>query len=484
MGREQRPGHWLLLALAFLLLFWGISLERSYAYLGLQSQISSALVARNLHPLSVDFGLSFDAGLDWRRQLVAWQHQPASISNGKDGLAILPDGRPVELRFPFNGAKIDVNRVHMLELRFAAGGARPKNMALIVHADAQSPAWIAELPVDLSGTLDLNTLEFAREPDRVERRQWNALPNPGFVRLYFDLEAEKVVTLSRLAWLGAPKMSELPASLWPPELLNRFEAARVAGIAWPSVSYRGRWLSQPHVFRLLLLLAGIAWLSQFWLWLGSRAKAGADRTRAPRLIAAGMVLSFLPTIVGLYFDPRLGADMSLALLMAAPALSFTVMCFYLTRFPSRVAVGSWEGAYQALLITGSLGLVAFVGFAGFGPGLSPLMLEPKLAFSYLLFAALQQLLLQGVVLASLERLNLPRAWVVVLAASMFALWHLPNTVLMVLCFVAALLWCNHFLRYRSLMPLILSHAVLGWLLSIVIPQAWLRSAKIGVMYFW
>ena len=125
-----------------------------------------------------------------------------------------------------------------------------------------------------------------------------------------------------------------------------------------------------------------------------------------------------------------------------------------------------------------------IGFFGLGQGIDPLYFDARTALSYLLFAALQQFLLQKVVLEALDQTRLSRALVVVFSASIFALWHVPNLLLMGVCFVVALLWCSHFLRFRSLSTLIFSHALLGWLLSVLFPQQWLRSAKIGVMYFW
>lgn len=476
MLSDERSGRWsLFLASAFLLLFWGISLERTYAYLGLQSRVSAALIERNLHPLSVDFALSYHLGLDWRRQLIGWQHHTATYEINAEGLAIKAGSASLDLRFPFDGAAIDVQKVQALRVNFASSAAAPRGAALVVHANADTPGWIAELPTNLGEDVDLSTLEFAREPQRLERRRWADLPKVGFARLYLELPIGQTVILQQLAWVGAPPTQVMKASVWPPNLLNLYEATRNSSAAWPLVAYPDVWLMQSTLVYFLSTLAALAWLSQLWLW---------RRPQDAAAIGACTALSFMPVITGLFFDASLGASLTLSVLMGAPIVSLVVCRIRLLRQAGAESGKPRAGVRQAILITSSLAVVAWLGFWGLGQGLTPLLFDAKMAFSYALFAGVQQMLLQGVVLAALERTPMPRALVVVMAASMFALWHLPNLVLMLACFVAALLWCSHFLRFRSFTPLVLSHAVLGWLLSVLFPQAWLRSAKIGVMYFW
>ena len=106
-----------------------------------------------------------------------------------------------------------------------------------------------------------------------------------------------------------------------------------------------------------------------------------------------------------------------------------------------------------------------------------------LAFKYLAFAGFQQWLLQTLVWANLRRAAMPRWAAVLLSACVFALLHTPNFMLMSLCFIGALFWCWHYAKHRRLLPIILSHAFLGYLCVSVIPTSVLRSADIGVAYF-
>lgn len=465
----------LLLGLMLIFVLWAISLERSYAYLGLQSRISAALMTKNLHPLSVDFALSHQLGWDWRRQLIGWWQQPAQFENTQEGLRIRAQAEALDLRFPFSGGVIDVRKVKALSLRFNALGTMPRHAALVVHQDVDTPGWIAELPVDLGADVDLSMLEFAREPERVERRRWQQLPNVGFVRLYMDLDVGQTVVLQSMGFVSAAPVETVKLhSAWSLSLLSEFETMRQAGTHWPLVGYQGKWLGSSSLNFLATGLIALACLSQFWLWHRRKAAGAAA--------AWSMGLSFAPVLLCLYFDAALGASTWLIGWVALPIVSFAIL--QMRQLVVSGAERSSESIRQAVLISLSLAGVAVIGFAGVGQGLTPLFFDLRMAASYLLFAALQQFLLQGVVVLCLEQTRLPRSWVVLLAAFLFALWHLPNLLLMLACFVAALLWCAHFLRFRAFAPLIVSHACLGWLLSVVFPEQWLRSAKIGVMYFW
>jgi hypothetical protein len=70
----------------------------------------------------------------------------------------------------------------------------------------------------------------------------------------------------------------------------------------------------------------------------------------------------------------------------------------------------------------------------------------------------QQWVLQVVVLREARRLTSPNKSIV-LAAFLFALVHTPNPFLMVMTFVGALGWCAIFIRYPTIIPLGMSHAI-------------------------
>lgn len=80
---------------------------------------------------------------------------------------------------------------------------------------------------------------------------------------------------------------------------------------------------------------------------------------------------------------------------------------------------------------------------------------------YPVWSFIQQFVLQALVALNLERLGLPRAAVVPVAAALFGLAHLPDWPLVGLCAAAGLAWTAIYLRWRHLPLLALSHAWLG-----------------------
>jgi hypothetical protein len=138
------------------------------------------------------------------------------------------------------------------------------------------------------------------------------------------------------------------------------------------------------------------------------------------------------------------------------------------------------GWHEALLATGLILLLAAATGALFGP---PRWTWPAAddVLRYLLWAGVQQWLLHRVLAPQLNRgtdllARLP-------AASAFALLHLPNFELMILCFLGALWWIDHYQRHRAWLPLILVHALLGLTLPELLPPDWLHSAEVGFRYF-
>lgn len=101
---------------------------------------------------------------------------------------------------------------------------------------------------------------------------------------------------------------------------------------------------------------------------------------------------------------------------------------------------------------------------------------------YIIFACIQQFLLQDYFLLRLLQAGLrPRA-AIFTAAAIFALAHLPNPILTALTFlwgVAAAAW---FLRYRNLYALAVSHMILGITLAICIPGPTIRNMRVGLGY--
>lgn len=79
---------------------------------------------------------------------------------------------------------------------------------------------------------------------------------------------------------------------------------------------------------------------------------------------------------------------------------------------------------------------------------------------YLLWGLLQQYLLQYYLLGRLLVL-MPVAWAIFCTGVAFALVHFPDVGTMVVTLVAGIVWAAIYYRYRVLLPLAASHAVLG-----------------------
>lgn len=82
---------------------------------------------------------------------------------------------------------------------------------------------------------------------------------------------------------------------------------------------------------------------------------------------------------------------------------------------------------------------------------------------YPVWSAIQQFVLQGILVADLETLGARRGWLLTIAPLAFGAAHLPDFELAALCALAGLPWTWLFLRDRAILPLALVHSVLGTL---------------------
>jgi membrane protease YdiL (CAAX protease family) len=101
---------------------------------------------------------------------------------------------------------------------------------------------------------------------------------------------------------------------------------------------------------------------------------------------------------------------------------------------------------------------------------------------YVIWALLQQFLLQDYFLLRLMRLTRKRWVAIAIAAAIFSIAHLPNPVLTTLTLVWGLIACVLFLRYRNLYTLGIAHAVLGICVAITVPNHIQRHMRVGLGY--
>jgi len=112
----------------------------------------------------------------------------------------------------------------------------------------------------------------------------------------------------------------------------------------------------------------------------------------------------------------------------------------------------------------------------------PLSLYVKNFWGYAIWSLVQQILLQGFFLLRLIRLLPSARTAAIIAASTFAVAHLPNPILTVMTMVWGLMACFLFLRYRNLYSLGIAHAILGICVAITLPGPVIRNMRVGLGY--
>jgi membrane protease YdiL (CAAX protease family) len=122
-----------------------------------------------------------------------------------------------------------------------------------------------------------------------------------------------------------------------------------------------------------------------------------------------------------------------------------------------------EGLGEAFVAPTVFFLVAAASIAGLAAARGTLEANPHLIpilLLYPLWGITQQFLVQALVARNLER-RMPRPWLVLLVASLFAVVHAPDPVLMGATFLLGIAFTPMYLRSRNLIPLGLYHGVLG-----------------------
>jgi hypothetical protein len=101
---------------------------------------------------------------------------------------------------------------------------------------------------------------------------------------------------------------------------------------------------------------------------------------------------------------------------------------------------------------------------------------------YVIWAAVQQIILQWFFLSRARRLLPDAMSAAALTAGLFAVAHLPNPVLTLITLVFGLASCLFFLHYRNLVPLAIAHAILGISIGITVPGAIDHNMRVGIGY--
>lgn len=139
----------------------------------------------------------------------------------------------------------------------------------------------------------------------------------------------------------------------------------------------------------------------------------------------------------------------------------------------------WAPAIALLLA--SLAVVAAIRYQTLHP-VGGFLLYLKGFWGYAIWSFAQQWLLQAFFLLRLVRILPGKRYAAIVAASIFALAHLPNPILTAMTLVWGLIACLVFLRYRNLYTLAITHAILGICLAISVPGPVIRNMRVGLGY--
>ena len=169
----------------------------------------------------------------------------------------------------------------------------------------------------------------------------------------------------------------------------------------------------------------------------------------------------------------------------ALAAGAVVLVFALADRPSmrRLGLGLPNAMGSSLMLgvgfTGCILLVFLTRWAGGTVPANPLFPNMHMAWQYMIWALVQQFILQSFFFTRLEELfgSSTAVWV---TATFFAAVHLPNLILVTFTLIGGLFFCEMFRRYRSIYLLGIVHAVLGLTLSATIPSSLLNHLRVGI----
>jgi len=126
-------------------------------------------------------------------------------------------------------------------------------------------------------------------------------------------------------------------------------------------------------------------------------------------------------------------------------------------------------------------LVAMVHWAGGQVPANPTWPSIHLTWQYLVWALIQEFILQSFFFTRCEELfgGTAAVWV---AATLFAAAHLPSPILTTFTLVGGLFFCEMFRRYRSIYPIGIVHAVFGLTIAVIVPDSLLHHMRVGIGY--
>jgi membrane protease YdiL (CAAX protease family) len=171
---------------------------------------------------------------------------------------------------------------------------------------------------------------------------------------------------------------------------------------------------------------------------------------------------------------------------AANIVAIFSLLWFTVRGPYSLREMGFRLSLRGTLIPLGLGIALALAIAASGAFLRPVFgnahaVPWQRAWLYAVWAVVQEFILQAFFYLRLKSVwgHRPAVWA---AASLFAVAHLPSPVLTVLGFAGALLFCELFYRYRTLIPIGIAHALLGLTIASSLPDSLLHHMRVGIGY--
>ncbi|NOQ79124.1 MAG: CPBP family intramembrane metalloprotease [Gammaproteobacteria bacterium] len=438
------------------------------------------------------FFWSFDSLIDIES---SHQHSLDNYAVEKDIFSVRPQSNDPYFWLNFNGRLLDLQHYPYFQIRIFSA----KEEKLQLHASC-SPENIFQLnsrsrPIPLKPgwqTIELNLTKLLWYDiiEKKDKRLCDGGPvsglrvDPVVFANEFHIDQIKI----RSAWpagLGIQDVSTFYFDEWlyTPERLSQF-AGKVwlqypSAIVLPSAMViaakkqtETTTLDWSIVFCVLLALLSLLSWSPY-------IKKRASIQLLVIVCATVITMQLVPFVTKSMF--LLGLDVGLYLLLLIAMLRIDA------RFGWREGVGLNTGLQPWLIVgIGTAILLLFLIGLGFILGIMDgLDIESisKRIYRYLLLAFIQQLILGPILALTLSRLTSSHVLAVLVAASVFSLFHFPNVPLAAVTFVAGLLWGHVYLRYGTILPQVISHVLLGSVFLLLIPVLIGGSGKVGFNYF-
>ena len=167
--------------------------------------------------------------------------------------------------------------------------------------------------------------------------------------------------------------------------------------------------------------------------------------------------------------------------------AITVFIFVLLDRPSirrmglDLPTGFGASLVLALSFATAIALIFMVHWAGGQIPANPTWPSLHLAWQYIVWALIQEFILQSFFFTRCEELfgSSAAVWV---AATLFAAAHLPSLLLTTFTLVGGLFFCEMFRRYRNIYPIGIVHGVLGLTIAVTMPDSLLHHMRVGIGY--